>query len=304
LGGNFIKGKVIRKIKGFYYVLDENCNNLKEENIYECRLRGSLKVKNDKMNCIIGDIVEFDENEKVITKIEKRKNFLHRPLLSNIDFIGILFSVVSPNFDFTVFQKMLLNAESQNISSILIISKTDLISDEDLQIFLNKIKENFGNSIPVFPISAENNIGLEQLLSYIKGKSVTVSGPSGSGKSTLINTLIGEDILETNEISNKTSRGRHTTTESRFFRIDTDTYLIDTPGFSSLEFPKLKDKKELELLFPEFIDYIPQCKFRDCLHMNEPDCSIKEHILTGDIPKMRYDFYLYSLENIRFLKYT
>lgn len=279
-------------------MLDENCNNLKEENIYECRLRGSLKVKNDKMNCIIGDIVEFDENEKVITKIEKRKNFLHRPLLSNIDFIGILFSVVSPNFDFTVFQKMLLNAESQNISSILIISKTDLISDEDLQIFLNKIKENFGNSIPVFPISAENNIGLEQLLSYIKGKSVTVSGPSGSGKSTLINTLIGEDILETNEISNKTSRGRHTTTESRFFRIDTDTYLIDTPGFSSLEFPKLKDKKELELLFPEFINYIPQCKFRDCLHMNEPDCSIKEHILTGDIPKMRYDFYLYSLNNI------
>ena len=298
MGGNFIKGKVIRKIKGFYYVLDENCNNLKEENIYECRLRGSLKVKNDKMNCIIGDIVEFDENEKVITKIEKRKNFLHRPLLSNIDFIGILFSVVSPNFDFTVFQKMLLNAESQNISSILIISKTDLISDEDLQIFLNKIKENFGNSIPVFPISAENNIGLEQLLSYIKGKSVTISGPSGSGKSTLINTLIGEDILETNEISNKTSRGRNTTTESRFFRIDTDTYLIDTPGFSSLEFPKLKDKKELELLFPEFIDYIPQCKFRDCLHMNEPDCSIKEHILTGDIPKMRYDFYLYSLNNI------
>ena len=279
-------------------MLDENCNNLKEENIYECRLRGSLKVKNDKMNCIIGDIVEFDKNEKVITKIEKRKNFLHRPLLSNIDFIGILFSVVSPNFDFTVFQKMLLNAESQNISSILIISKTDLISDEDLQIFLNKIKENFGNSIPVFPISAENNIGLEQLLSYIKGKSVTVSGPSGSGKSTLINTLIGEDILETNEISNKTLRGRHTTTESRFFRIDTDTYLIDTPGFSSLEFPKLKDKKELELLFPEFINYIPQCKFRDCLHMNEPDCSIKEHILTGDIPKMRYDFYLYSLNNI------
>ena len=279
-------------------MLDENCNNLKEENIYECRLRGSLKVKNDKMNCIIGDIVEFDENEKVITKIEKRKNFLHRPLLSNIDFIGILFSVVSPNFDFTVFQKMLLNAESQNISSILIISKTDLISDEDLQIFLNKIRENFGNSIPVFPISAENNIGLEQLLSYIKGKSVTVSGPSGSGKSTLINTLIGEDILETNEISNKTLRGRHTTTESRFFRIDTDTYLIDTPGFSSLEFPKLKDKKELELLFPEFIDYIPQCKFRDCLHMNEPDCSIKEHILTGDIPKMRYDFYLYSLNSI------
>ncbi|MDO5089099.1 MAG: ribosome small subunit-dependent GTPase, partial [Leptotrichiaceae bacterium] len=91
----------MRKIKGFYYVLDENCKNFKEENIYECKLRGSLKVKNDKFNCIIGDIVEFDENEKVITEIYDRKNFLHRPLLSNIDFIGILFSVVSPNFDFT-----------------------------------------------------------------------------------------------------------------------------------------------------------------------------------------------------------
>lgn len=297
-GGNFIKGKIIRKIKGFYYVLDENCINLKEENIYECKLRGTLKVKNDKLNCIIGDIVEFDKDEKVITGIEKRKNFLYRPLLSNIDFIGILFSVVTPNFDFTVFQKMLLNAGQQDIPAILILSKIDLISDEELQIFLNKIQENFGNTIPVFPVSVEKNIGLDNLLSYIKGKSVTVSGPSGAGKSSLINTFIGENILETNEISEKTSRGRHTTTESRFFKIDADTYLIDTPGFSTLDFPKLKEKKELELLFPEFSEYIPQCKFRDCLHINEPGCSIKENVENGNIPQMRYNFYLYSFENI------
>ncbi len=297
-GGNFIKGKIIRKIKGFYYVLDENCTNLKEENIYECKLRGTLKVKNDKLNCIIGDIVEFDKDEKVITGIEKRKNFLYRPLLSNIDFIGILFSVVTPNFDFTVFQKMLLNAGQQDIPAILILSKIDLISDEELQIFLNEIKENFGNTIPVFPVSVEKNIGLDNLLSYIKGKSVTVSGPSGAGKSSLINTFIGENILETSEISEKTSRGRHTTTESRFFKIDSDTYLIDTPGFSTLEFPKLKEKKELKLLFPEFLEYIPQCKFRDCLHINEPGCSIKENVENGNIPQMRYNFYLYSFENI------
>ena len=297
-GGNFIKGKIIRKIKGFYYVLDENCTNLKEENIYECKLRGTLKVKNDKLNCIIGDIVEFDKDEKVITGIEKRKNFLYRPLLSNIDFIGILFSVVTPDFDFTVFQKMLLNAGQQDIPAILILSKIDLISDEELQIFLNEIKENFGNTIPVFPVSVEKNIGLDNLLSYIKGKSVTVSGPGGAGKSSLINTFIGENILETSEISEKTSRGRHTTTESRFFKIDSDTYLIDTPGFSTLEFPKLKEKKELKLLFPEFLEYIPQCKFRDCLHINEPGCSIKENVENGNIPQMRYNFYLYSFENI------
>ncbi|RRD39476.1 ribosome small subunit-dependent GTPase A [Leptotrichia sp. OH3620_COT-345] len=293
-----MKGKVIRKIKGFYYVLDENCKNLNKENIYECKLRGSLKVKNDKLNCIIGDIVEFNENEKVITDIEDRKNFLHRPLLSNIDFIGILLSVISPNFDFTVFQKMLLNAYSQNIPVIVIISKIDLISDEKLTLFLNEIKRNFGNTVPVFPVSTEKNIGLDTLLSYIKGKSVTVSGPSGTGKSTLINTLIGENILETNEISSKTSRGRHTTTESRFFKIDINTYLIDTPGFSSLEFPKLKEKKELELLFPEFMNYIPKCKFRDCLHVNEPDCAVKKNVTKGNIPEMRYNFYLYSLNNL------
>lgn len=297
-GGNFIKGKIIRKIKGFYYVLDENCTNLKEENIYECKLRGTLKVKNDKLNCIIGDIVEFDKDEKVITGIEKRKNFLYRPLLSNIDFIGILFSVVTPNFDFTVFQKMLLNAEQQDIPAILILSKIDLISKEELQVFLNKIKKNFGNTVPVFPVSVEKNIGLSELYNYIKGKSVTVSGPSGAGKSSLINTFIGENILETNEISEKTSRGRHTTTESRFFKIDVDTYLIDTPGFSTLDFPKLKEKKELELLFPEFSEYILQCKFRDCLHINEPGCSIKENLEKGNISEMRYNFYLYSFENI------
>ena len=105
--------------------MDKDAKNLEENNIYECKLRGSLKVKNNKMNCIIGDIVEFDEKEKVITGIDERKNFLYRPLLANIDFIGILFSIVSPEFNFNVFQKMLLNASWQNIPAILIISKID-----------------------------------------------------------------------------------------------------------------------------------------------------------------------------------
>jgi len=126
--------------------LDENSKNLNEENIYECKLRGTLKVKNDKMNCIIGDCVEFDEKEKVIEKIEKRKNFLYRPLIANIDFIGILFAIKSPNFDFINFQKMLLNANSQNIPVVLILSKIDLVSEEELEEFLNKFSEFSGLS--------------------------------------------------------------------------------------------------------------------------------------------------------------
>ena len=116
---------------------------MNEENIYECKLRGTLKVKNNKMNCIIGDIVEFDEKEKVIEKIEKRENFLYRPLIANIDFIGILFAIKSPNFDFTNFQKMLLNANSQNIPVVLILAKIDLVSQEKLEKFLNKFKKIF-----------------------------------------------------------------------------------------------------------------------------------------------------------------
>lgn len=284
--------------------MDENSKNLNEENIYECKLRGTLKVKNDKMNCIIGDCVEFDKKEKVIEKIEKRKNFLYRPLIANIDFIGILFAIKSPNFDFINFQKMLLNANSQNIPVILILSKIDLVSEEELEEFLNKFRKISRDTISVFPISTQTNIGLTKLKQYINEKSVVISGPSGAGKSTLINTLIGEEILTTNDISEKTKKGRHTTIESRFFMPAPHSYIIDTPGFSTLDFPKLEEKKELEKLFPEFLEFIPDCKFRDCIHVNEPNCAIKENLENGNISKERYDFYLYSLENIRFSKYT
>ena len=284
--------------------MDENSKNLSEENIYECKLRGTLKVKNDKMNCIIGDCVEFDAKERVIKKIEKRKNFLYRPLIANIDFIGILFAIKSPNFDFTNFQKMLLNANSQNIPVVLILSKIDSVSEEELEEFLTKFRKIFRDTISIFPISTQTNTGLTKLKQYINEKSVVISGPSGAGKSTLINTLIGEEILTTNDISEKTKKGRHTTIESRFFMSAPHSYIIDTPGFSTLDFPKLEEKKELEKLFPEFLEFIPDCKFRDCIHVNEPNCAIKENVENGNISKERYDFYLYSLENIRFLKYT
>ena len=110
---------------------------------------------------------------------------------------------------------------------------------------------------------------------------------------------MGEELLATSDVSQKTKRGRHTTTESRFFMTDEHSYIIDTPGFSTLDFPRLKSKKELELLFPEFLEFLKNCKFRDCIHTNEPNCAIKENVQNHKIHKKRYDFYLYSLKNIK-----
>lgn len=256
-------------------------------------------MKNNKLNCIVGDIVEFDEKEKSIYNVCPRKNFLDRPLISNIDYIGITFALKAPDFDYTNFQKILLNAYNKNITPVAVLTKTDLVSDTELEVFLKEFRHNFsGLNLDIIPVTINNKDSLNNLKKYLTGNITAFSGPSGAGKSTLINNLLGEEILKIGDISEKTERGRHTTTESRFFELDYSTLIVDTPGFSTLDFPKLKEKSELTFLFPDFQPYLAACKFRDCSHTNEPNCGVKSALESNLITKLRYEFYLYSFNNI------
>ncbi|MBZ4682615.1 MAG: ribosome biosis GTPase / thiamine phosphate phosphatase [Fusobacteriaceae bacterium] len=294
-----VKGRVLYKIKGFYYIEDDN------KNIFECRLKGKNKRINKKDNCVVGDIVEFDSNEKVINKVLERKNILKRPLVANIDLLGIVFSIKSPNFDMERFNLLLLDCFYYNVKPFVIINKIDLTSNDELENFKSSLSFLENLNIDIFYTSTLSE-NINEIKEYTKNKVTAFGGPSGVGKSSIINLLQTEKELETGEISKKLSRGRHTTKGASILHLDYGGYIIDTPGFSSLELPDIKDEKELLELFNEFYEPSINCKFNNCLHINEPNCHIKELVEKNKLSKIRYDFYVKTyntLKNERWNKY-
>ena len=287
-------GKVIRKIKGVYFIYPftpfKNIDDF-ENSLIQAKLRGNLKIKNRKDNCIIGDIVEFDDELNVIETIKERKNFIDRPLISNIDYIALFLSAREPDFDIIAFQKSLLKIHKNNLKSILVITKSDLLSKDEKNDLKALLKDNFPY-LNLFFISTKNG-DIEEFKNFIKHKDIIISGPSGVGKSTLINNIIGSDTLKTNEVSQKTKKGRNTTVDTRFFPF-LDGFIIDTPGFSSIEFPKLNDTLEIKEYFPEINELSTECKFKNCSHITEPHCNVKENI-----KKIRYDFYNLIIKNMK-----
>ncbi|WP_277283955.1 ribosome small subunit-dependent GTPase A [Sneathia sanguinegens] len=274
-----IRGYVIGKTQGIYTLLADGKR-------YNVKLRGSLKKNKDKLNCIIGDYVEFSD---FIEKVEERKNFLLRPLIANIDYVAMVYSAKNPDFDFISFQKNLLWIDKQRVKRILILNKMDLEMDG----LLKKIQKQFIN-LKIFPISLKEKTGLKELEEFLENKHIVLSGLSGVGKSSLINYLLREELANVGSISEKTKKGKNTTILTKYYNKN-NMILFDTPGYSSIDFPNFENKKDIRNYFIEFEN--EHCKFRDCLHLDEPNCAIKEAVLSGAIDEERYEFYKYVIRN-------
>lgn len=262
-----------------------------DNEIFLCKLKGILKRENDKSNCITGDIVEFSKEELLITSIHKRKNTLLRPLVSNIDYFIITFAAKQPDFDFDRFSLLLINSFYYNITPVVVINKEELLNKEEKKFLISRLSFLENLKVNLFFLSAISETGIEDLKVFLSNKVCAFGGPSGAGKSSLINKLQSEEILETGDISTKTSRGKHTTKGASLLVCDNGGYIIDTPGFSTIDFPKFNTIEEYIESFPDIEKISSECGFRDCKHINEPSCKVKEEVEKGNFSEERYLLY-------------
>ncbi len=279
-----MRGKIYKGIGGFYYVATDT------DEIIECKARG--KFRKEHIIPIIGDDVEIEvKNGKgSITEIYERKNSLIRPAVANIDLIVVVVAAKDPDPATFVTDKMLVNAEINGIEAVVCINKTDLAENAEIK----EIYEKSGYK--TICVSATEKNGLDELFETIKGKTAAFAGVSGVGKSTILSHITGMD-LETGEVSDKISRGRHTTRHVELFKVSGGGYVLDTPGFSSVETEDIT-AEELEECFPEICELSGKCRFRGCAHLEEPDCAVKAAVLDGMIPQSRYESYkeLYEIQ--------
>ena len=278
-------GIIMKGIGGFYYVETA-------DGIFECKAKG--KFRKEKITPLAGDKVRISVNEaaeNTIDEVFERKNFLNRPPVAKIDLLVIVVSTCEPAPNMLVIDKMTVLAEKNSIEPVIVVTKSDLASDE-------KIKEVYSKTpYKMFVLSKENDDELEKLKACLSGKLCAFTGNSGVGKSTLINRLCPSLSLATAGISDKLGRGRHTTRQAEIFHVG-DGLVIDTAGFSCVDFINgnviLKD--ELQYFFPEFEKYISQCRFTGCAHVCDKGCAIIQKLDEGIISQSRHESYV-SLYN-------
>ena len=285
-----MQGKIIRGIAGFYYVHNGS-------RIYECKARGAFR--NDGIKPLVGDNVEIEvlddtTGEGSIIRILARHSEIIRPAVANVDQAMIIFAIARPDPNFNLLDRFLIMMQQKGLDCMIVFNKQDIATDAEKDSIRTAYE---GCGCRVYFISAVNEEGIDEIKSALKGKTTTVAGPSGVGKSSLINVLQSSVTMETGAISDKIDRGRHTTRHSEMIAIDEDTYILDTPGFSSLKLFDV-DRYSLKDCYSEFDPYRGQCRFLDCMHVNEPDCRVKEAVDKGEIARLRYDNYVRLLQEL------
>ncbi len=285
-------GKIIKGISGFYYVYVEGAG------LYECKAKGAFRKQ--KIKPLVGDNVEIaviDEANKLgnVEKILPRKNELIRPAVSNIDMALVIFASAKPDPNFNLLDRFLCMMEYQKVPVTICFNKIDLVDQEKLKEY-SGIYEPAGYNV-IFTCTKTKE-GLGSIRSLLEGKTTTVAGPSGVGKSSIINCLQSDITMETGTISEKIERGKHTTRHSEIIPVSHDTYIMDTPGFSSMDVPGF-EKENLWTCYPEFVRYEPYCRFIGCSHINEPDCGVKAAVEDGEISPVRYENYKLLYEELK-----
>lgn len=281
-----MEGIIIKGIGGFYYVKVDN-------EIFECKARG--KFRKNGMSPIVGDMVKItlDKGKGAIEEIKERKNELIRPLVSNITQAFVVFALKNPEINLELLNKFLLQCEIKRIKAVVCFNKTDLLENHEENKAVQMVKKS---GYEYIFLNAKEGKGLEAVTNRLKNNVTVFCGPSGVGKSTILNNIVGKDVMETGEISEKLKRGKHTTRHSELVEV-CEGFVVDTPGFSSITL-KIDSKEDLKEYFPEFWDYEHQCKFNGCLHYKEPGCVVKEALENKEIDKNRYNFYIKTLEEI------
>lgn len=282
-----MKGQIRKALSGFYYVYSE-------EKLYQTRARGNFRKL--KISPLVGDEVVFESTNQTdgyILEMLPRKNELVRPAVANVDQAVIVTSLVEPNFSYNLLDRFLVTLAHQSIEPIIYLTKVDIFDEEEK---IDEIEHIYGSIGYKVIVAKETSEAIDELEALFSDKLTVFMGQSGAGKSTLLNQILPELQLKTGEISDALGRGRHTTRHVELLEI-AGGLVADTPGFSAIDFLSI-EAVELPREFPEFVARLDQCRFRECQHLNEPDCAIKAAVESGEIAQSRYDNYQQFMSEI------
>ena len=281
-------GRIVKALSGFYYVEAA-------DGIHECRARGIFRKQGQ--SPLVGDLVEFSLSGKrgTVEAIGQRRNRFVRPAVSNVDLLVLLAAACNPVTDPFLLDRVLAIAAAREVPCLICVNKCDIDPGDGLV----QIYEHAG--FDVLRTSAVTGQGVEALRQRISGKTAVFTGNSGVGKSSLLNALAPGFAVPTAEVSEKLGRGRHTTRHVELYRIAPDTYLGDTPGFSSFDLEQMDVilKEDLQYAFPDFAPWLGKCRFQDCAHLKEPDCAVTAALARGEIEPSRYHSYVRLYEQAK-----